>query len=208
MSVPVAMLIGLLMGAVFGFALEKSRVFEPGIILGQMQLRNFQMLKIFLTAVTTGLVLLAVLHGLGITKLHPKATIYSADIVGGLLLGAGIALAGACPGTVMAQIGVGYRDAWFTLLGGIAGAVTFTYAEPVLKPVLLTSTTGKLTLDSVTGAPFWILALAFAALLIAGLVALERWRPWQREIGPDADGLSGAEPEPGAPQPRRWEPAA
>ncbi|MBL8707496.1 MAG: YeeE/YedE family protein [Rhodospirillales bacterium] len=208
MSVPVAMLIGLLMGAVFGFALEKSRVFEPGIILGQMQLRNFQMLKIFLTAVTTGLVLLAVLHGLGITKLHPKATIYSADIVGGLLLGAGIALAGACPGTVMAQIGVGYRDAWFTLLGGIAGAVTFTYAEPVLKPVLLTSTTGKLTLDSVTGAPFWILALAFAALLIAGLVALERWRPWQREIGPDADGLSGAEPEPGAPQPRRWKPAA
>lgn len=208
MSVPVAMLIGLLMGAVFGFALEKSRVFEPGIILGQMQLRNFQMLKIFLTAVTTGLVLLAVLHGLGITKLHPKATIYSADIVGGLLLGAGIALAGACPGTVMAQIGVGYRDAWFTLLGGIAGAVTFTYAEPVLKPVLLTSTTGKLTLDSVTGAPFWILALAFAALLIAGLVALERWRPWQREIGPDADGLTGAEPGPGAPQPRRWEPAA
>ena len=41
-------------GAVFGFAMEKSRVFEPGIILGQMQLRNFQMLKIFLTAVTTG----------------------------------------------------------------------------------------------------------------------------------------------------------
>jgi hypothetical protein len=29
------------MGIVFGFALEKSRVFEPGIIVGQMQLRNF-----------------------------------------------------------------------------------------------------------------------------------------------------------------------
>ncbi len=206
MSVPVAILIGLLMGAAFGFALEKSRVFEPGIILGQMQLRNFQMLKIFLTAVTTGLVLLAVLHGLGITKLHPKATIYSADIVGGLLLGAGIALAGACPGTVMAQVGVGYRDAWFTLLGGIAGAVTFTYAEPALKPVLLTSSTGKLTLDGVTGVSFWILALGFAALLVAGLVALERWRPWRQEIGPDADGLA-AEPVPGASQPPRWEPA-
>ncbi len=35
---------GILMGIVFGFALEKSCVFEPGIIVGQMQLRNFIML--------------------------------------------------------------------------------------------------------------------------------------------------------------------
>src|SRR3546814_7801523 len=50
MSVISAILIGLAMGLVFGFALEKSRVFEPGIILGQMQLRNFTMLKVFLSA--------------------------------------------------------------------------------------------------------------------------------------------------------------
>ena len=54
MSLVTAILIGLLMGAVFGFALEKSRVFEPGVIVGQMQLRNFIMLKVFLTAVATG----------------------------------------------------------------------------------------------------------------------------------------------------------
>mgnify|MGYP000355398640 CR=1 FL=1 len=49
-SVSVGILSGLLMGIVFGFALEKSRVFEPGVIVGQMQLRNFLMLKVFLTA--------------------------------------------------------------------------------------------------------------------------------------------------------------
>ena len=108
-------LTGLLMGVVFGFALEKSRVFEPGIIVGQMQLRNFIMLKVFLTAVATGAVVLAVLNGFGFVKLQPKAALYAADIVGGLILGAGIALAGACPGTTLAQIGVGYRDAIFTL---------------------------------------------------------------------------------------------
>ena len=52
--------LGLATGIVFGFALEKSRVFEPGIIVGQMQLRSFIMLKIFLAAVVTGLVALAV----------------------------------------------------------------------------------------------------------------------------------------------------
>lgn len=190
MSVLTAVLIGLAMGAVFGFALEKSRVFEPGVILGQMQLRNFLMLKIFLTAVTTGLLVLAVLNGMGLVKLYPKALVFQADILGGLLLGAGIALAGACPGTVAAQIGVGYRDAWFTLAGGLVGALAFTYLEPLLNPVLLSGGPGKLTLTSVTSLPFWPLALGFAAILIVGLVALERWRPWRTEIGTNADGLS------------------
>ena len=72
MSVFEAMLIGLTMGIVFGFALEKSRVFEPGMIVGQMQLRNFIMLKVFLTAIATGAVVLAALHGFGLVKLHPK----------------------------------------------------------------------------------------------------------------------------------------
>jgi len=189
MSVFTAILIGLGMGAVFGVALEKSRVFEPGIILGQMQLRNFLMLKIFLTAVATGLVVLAVLNGLGYTKLFPKPTLFGADIIGGALLGAGIALAGACPGTVAAQIGAGYRDSWFTLAGGLLGAVVFTYAEPTLKPVLLSGGPGKLTLAGITGVPFWLLALGFAVVLVAGLAGLERWRSWREEIGPAADGL-------------------
>ena len=90
-----------------------------------MQLRNFIMLKIFLTAVATGAVVLAVLNGFGFVKLQPKAALYAADIVGGLLLGAGITLAGACPGTTLAQIGAGYRDALFTLLGGLCEAVAF-----------------------------------------------------------------------------------
>ena len=119
MSLTFAIATGLVMGVVFGFALEKSRVFEPGIIVGQMQMRNFIMLKVFLTAVATGAVVLAALNGFGIVKLAPKAAMYYADIIGGLILGAGIALAGACPGTTLAQIGAGYRDALFTLIGGL-----------------------------------------------------------------------------------------
>jgi hypothetical protein len=95
MTVPAAIAIGLAMGMLFGLLLEKSRVFEPGVILGQMQLRNFLMLKIFLAAVVSGLAVLAALNGLWGVKLAPKATLYGADIIGGLVLGAGLALAGA-----------------------------------------------------------------------------------------------------------------
>jgi hypothetical protein len=193
MNVLSAIVLGVGMGAVFGIALEKSRVFEPGAIISQMQLRTFLMLKVFLSAVITGLIVLAVLNGVWGVKMHPKALVWPADIVGGLLLGAGISLAGACPGTVLAQIGAGYRDAWFTVVGGILGAMLFGYLEPTVRPFLLSGGPGKLTFDQIAHVPFWALALGIAAVLAAGLAVLERVQPWRNEVGPDVDGLATAD---------------
>lgn len=188
MSVFTAILIGLASGVVFGFALEKSRVFEPGVILGQMQLRNFLMLKIFLTAVVTGLVVLAVLNGLYGVKMSLKPLLWRADLIGGVLLGVGIVLAGGCPGTTAAQIGAGYRDAWFTLAGGLAGAAYYGYNETAIT-ALLAEKGDKLGFDKLVGLPFWVVALAFAAALVGVLVAIERLEPWRGSVGADGDGL-------------------
>jgi uncharacterized protein len=188
MSITVAIVVGILMGIVFGFALEKSRVFEPGIIVGQMQLRNFIMLKVFLTAVATGAVVLAVLNGLGYVKLQPKAAAYAADLVGGLVLGAGISLSGACPGTALAQIGAGYKDALFTLVGGLLGAVAFSYAQPMLAKTFLSQGGPKLVFSDLVGVPYWIGALVLAAVIVVILVALEMRTSWRAELGNDVDG--------------------
>lgn len=188
MSLTFAIVTGIAMGIVFGFALEKSRVFEPGVIVGQMQMRNFIMLKVFLSAVATGAVVLAVLNGFGFVKLAPKAAMYYADIIGGVILGAGIALAGACPGTTLAQIGAGYRDALFTLVGGLFGAVAYSYAEPALSKSFLGQSGGKIIFSQLFGIPYWAGALGFAAVLVLVLVALEAWRPWRDDMGNDVDG--------------------
>jgi hypothetical protein len=188
MSLTLAIAVGIVMGIVFGFALEKSRVFEPGIIVGQMQMRNFIMLKVFLTAVATGAVVLAFLNGFGYVKLQPKAALYAADIVGGLILGAGITLAGACPGTTLAQIGAGYRDALFTLVGGLLGAVAFSYLQPALSKTFLGATGPKLIFTDLIGIPYWIGALVLAAVIVVILFVLESWKPWRDEMGKDVDG--------------------
>jgi uncharacterized protein len=193
MSVAVGMISGMLMGVVFGFALEKSRVFEPGMIVGQMQLRNWIMLKVFLSAVATGAVVLAFLNGFGFVKLQPKAALYAADIVGGLILGAGIALAGACPGTTLAQVGVGYRDALFTLFGGLFGAVAFSYGQPWLARALI-GTGPKQIFTEWAGIPYWQGALAFAVVIIIVLIVMERLRPWREDLGANVDG-NGSEKE-------------
>ena len=198
MSVLNAILIGLATGIVFGFALEKSRVFEPGVIVGQMQLRNYLMLKIFLAAVITGLIVLAVMNGMFGVKLSLKPLLYKADIIGGLILGAGIALAGACPGTTLAQIGAGYRDAIFVLFGGIAGALTYGYFDAPIT-AFFAEKGDKIGFDQLLGMPFWMTALAFAALLAAALWGLETWQSWRDETGSDNDGLMRSHPAHTAP---------
>jgi uncharacterized membrane protein YedE/YeeE len=188
MSVLTAILIGLATGAVFGVALEKSRVFEPGVIVGQMQLRNFLMLKIFLSAVITGLIVLAVMNGVFGIKLHLKPLVWQADIIGGAILGMGIALAGACPGTTLAQIGAGYKDAWFVLFGGIAGAIFYGYFDAQITS-FFAEKGAKVSFDQLAGVPFWMAALVLAVVLTAFVVILERIQPWTSEVGVDHDGL-------------------
>lgn len=183
--------VGLIMGVVFGLALEKSRVFEPGVIVGQMQLRSFTMLKVFLTSVAAGLVFLAVLHGAGAIELGPKATQLVANIVGGLILGSGLVLAGACPGTSLAQIGAGYKDAWYILAGGLLGALFYGYIKaPVIDPLLSIGDFGKVRLDEILSIPFWLLALLFAGVIVAVLYWLEKRYPWNAQLGEDYEGLS------------------
>jgi uncharacterized membrane protein YedE/YeeE len=193
MSVLNAVLIGLATGIVFGFALEKSRVFEPGVIVGQMQLRNFLMLKIFLAAVITGLVVLAVMNGMFGVKLSLKPLLFKADIIGGLILGAGIALAGACPGTTLAQLGAGYRDAIFILLGGIAGALAYGYFDTPIT-ALFAEKGEKIGFDQMLGLPFWSTSIISAVILAAVLWGLESWQSWRSETGADNDGLMAPRP--------------
>jgi uncharacterized protein len=154
--------VGLVMGLIFGIALEKGRVFEPGIIIGQFQLRNWLLIKMFMSAIATTMVIVAVLYGTGIITLHVKPAVYAGNILGGLLFGVGMAVTGACPGTVLAQIGAGYKDAWGILAGALLGAMTYGYLEPVLAP--LNAGPGKITLADILPLPFWLLPGKMAAL--------------------------------------------
>lgn len=183
MNIVLVLALGLVMGIVFGFALEKSQVIDPETIIGQFQFKKFIMLKVFLTAIATGLVVFSLFFYLGFDRLSWKSTIVGSDIVGGLLLGIGIALAGACPGTVFAQIGAGYKDSLVTLTGALVGALVYALTKPVLQTILpLQWPAQKLTIDSLLGYPFWVVALSLFCLMTLALYVIERFYPWQNEI--------------------------
>jgi uncharacterized membrane protein YedE/YeeE len=51
---------------------------------------------------------------------------YDGNIIGGALLGSGMALTGACPGTVLPQLATGIPSGPFVLLGGLVGGILFS----------------------------------------------------------------------------------
>ncbi len=172
---------GLFTGILFGFALEKGRVLDPEVIVGQFQFRKWLMMKMFLSAIITGLVIFSVFFTLGFERLSWKIMILSTDIIGGLLLGAGAALAGACPGTVFAQIGAGYKDAYITLVGAIAGALAYVWVKPVILNLVPVWPNQLITLETLMNQPFWVIALLLVIIMILLLIGLEKLFPWRKE---------------------------
>jgi uncharacterized membrane protein YedE/YeeE len=51
---------------------------------------------------------------------------YDGNLIGGLLLGMGMTLTGACPGTVLPQVSTGVKTGPLVLLGGIAGGILYS----------------------------------------------------------------------------------
>ncbi|KAI0013152.1 hypothetical protein F4779DRAFT_479876 [Xylariaceae sp. FL0662B] len=120
-------------GAAFGAALSAAAIHQPAVIIGQMNLQNWHMLTTFLTASGTSTLLVTVLQRLGYLNLKPRSWSslgllgpLDGNIVGGLLIGAGMALSGACPGTVFAQAGAGVRSSAYTLIGTALGGIAWS----------------------------------------------------------------------------------
>ena len=195
MPVLAGTVLALALGVTCGFVMEKSRLSEPGVVVGQMQLRNLILAKVWFSAVATALICVTLLNELDLVRLHPKPVQVIADILGGLLFGVGMTVAGGSPAMAMAQIGAGYRDSWNTLVGGLAGALAFTVLEPSLRPLLFEDGPGPLTLADISIMPFPAWGTAIGVALFACIMTLERLRPWRQDLGADADGGSTMAPK-------------
>ncbi|SPQ25137.1 51465549-cd34-4759-bc15-36acf850c449 [Thermothielavioides terrestris] len=118
-------------GAAMGAALTTAGVYAPDIILSQFKFQDFTMLQTFLSAAAGSTLVVTAAQTLHLTALPPRpcaslglgclGTRYDGNLLGGALLGAGMAVSGACPGTVLAQLGVGVASGRWALAGTVLG---------------------------------------------------------------------------------------
>ncbi len=167
--------LGLLFGIIFGFLLQKGGVGKFHILIGQLLLDDWTVVKIMVTAMIVGMIGIYSLHSAGLIELHIKKTKLGPNVIGGLIFGSGFALAAYCPGTNIAALGQGNWDAIVVAVGLVAGSYLFAGASSTIgRTIDHWGDYGKLTLPEVTRIQARYLVPILAILLTALLWTIEK----------------------------------
>lgn len=175
-------ILAIIIGTLFGFVLQRVGASNPQRIIDMLRLKDFHLMKaiLFGIAVASALLFIGMILGVIDPSHLSVKTSYWGVIVGGLLLGLGWAIAGYCPGTGIAAVGDGRKDALFFILGGLIGALIYmtifanVKSTGLLDKILggkstlaLTETSYPALIDNIPG--------VIVALVIAIVFALTAW---------------------------------
>ncbi len=122
----------LLLGIVFGVVMAKSEAISWFRIQEMFRFQAFHMYGIIGTAVTLGVIGVAIIKKFKIRDFHgnpilfyPKEKSVTRYLIGGIIFGLGWALSGACPGPMVVNIGYGFLSMVVVFFFAIVG--TYLY---------------------------------------------------------------------------------
>ena len=178
------LLIALGVGALFGVFIQRAGASRYDRILGMLRLRDLTILKFMLLAIGTAAVAIGVLAAFGLAHFSIKPLHLWGVAAGGAVFGVGFALSGYCPGTTLVACAEGKKDAWVTVAGGLLGALAYTLAYPLLKPLFVDSgDLGRPTVSTLTG-----MGPSVAGVLVGGaFIALAFALPKNSQREPSED---------------------
>ncbi len=166
---------GLVFGMIFGFLLQRGGVTKYDVIIGQLLLDDFTVLKVMLSAVLLGMFGIHAMKSLGWVELHPKPGSFGMSVLGGLIFGVGFAVLGYCPGTIAGAVGNGYLDA---LAGGLAGIILGAGIFAALYTrirggILQKGFWGDITLPKLLGVNQWVVVFPVGVIIVLLLYWIE-----------------------------------
>ncbi|MBN1634821.1 MAG: YeeE/YedE family protein [Ignavibacteria bacterium] len=167
---------GLGFGILFGFLLHKGGATKYDVIVGQLLLTDFTVVKIMLSAVATGMIGIYFMKSLGWIKLSLKSGSVGMNVIGALIFGVGFAVLGYCPGTIAGAIGNGYLDA---ITGGLVGILLGTWIFAIMYPklkdgILKIGDFGDITIPRLLKVNDWVVVVPVVALIVLLLVWIEQ----------------------------------
>lgn len=172
--------VAFLLGLGFGAFLERAGFGSARRLVAQFYLYEMTVLKVMFTAIVTaavGLWLFARLGLLDLEMVYLTPTSVLAQLLGGLLLGAGFIVGGYCPGTSVVATATGSGDGAAFAGGFLVGLLFYALVLPGLETWANAASVGEVTLPQVFGLPYGavVLGLVVAALLaFAGAEWCER----------------------------------
>ncbi|HQR55964.1 MAG TPA: YeeE/YedE thiosulfate transporter family protein [Burkholderiaceae bacterium] len=179
-SVVADLAIAVLLGFGFGFCLERAGFGSARKLTAVFYLFDMSVVKVMFTAIVTamvGLFLLSAAGMLALSDLYIEPTSYAAQILGGLVFGAGFIIGGYCPGTSVAAMATGKKDGMVFALGMLAGVMAYAELTPGFEAWIKATSSGEVTLPALTGIGmgWWVIAfVAFLLLAARGMDWLQR----------------------------------
>lgn len=163
---------GLLCGVLFGYVLENAGFGSGCKLQGQFQLRDWSVFKVMFPAVLVAAIGLEALRAFGLVRpesLYIPTTALWPMLLGGGLVGAGMAVGGYCPGTSAVGFASGRVDALVFLVGLVAGTWVFALAFPGLEGFMSAGQgPERQTLGDLLGVSNWVVLAALVAAAAGG----------------------------------------
>jgi hypothetical protein len=169
-----------LIGIAFGWVLEQSGMGSAKKLAGQFYLRDLTVFKVMFTAILTAMLGIFWLGWLGvvdISRIYVPETFLLPQLVGGLVFGAGFAVAGLCPGTSCVSAATGRLDGGAVMGGMLAGVFATGILFDRIAVFYSSTARGGLTLPDLLGASHGVVVCGIVLVALAGFrlaEALER----------------------------------
>jgi 3-mercaptopyruvate sulfurtransferase SseA/uncharacterized membrane protein YedE/YeeE len=170
LETPAAFLAALIIGVLFGVALERAGFGSSRKLTGVFYFEDMAVIKVMFSALITAMLGLAYLQALGFIgpeELYFMPTIYGAQIMGGLIFGVGFVMGGWCPGTAAVGIASGKLDALIFLAGAVLGSIGFNELFPVVRPLYTWGSRGVVFIYQTLNLSQGSFALIFTLVAVA-----------------------------------------
>jgi hypothetical protein len=193
------MVSGLVCGLLFGYVLENAGFGSPCKLTAQFSLRDWSVFKVMFTAIVvaaSGLYGLTLAGLLDAEAVFVPTSLVMAAAIGGVLVGAGFAVGGYCPGTSVVGLFSGRLDALVFIGGLLLGTWVFAglYGPAIEAVMAMWEVDSGDTFTDAWGVPPWLLI----GLLLAALVGVFKAGSWfeRRGRGPvqAEEAVAGAGP--------------
>jgi hypothetical protein len=171
------LLVASVIGFAFGVAIERAGLGSARKLTGQFFLTDLTVFKVMFTAIVTamlGTFWLARLGLLDLAFLYVPDTYLAAQVAGGVIFGAGFALAGLCPGTSCVAAASGRGDGAAVVGGLFAGVIVTGLFFVPLQGLYNAGAHGAWTLPALLHLPYGRVVFGVVLIALAGFVAAER----------------------------------
>ena len=170
-SAETSLIVAFVLGTGFGWFLERAGFGSARKLTAQFYGSDMSVFKVMFTAIVTAMIGVTLLSAMGVldrSQIYLVPTFVLPQLVGGLIFGVGFIVGGYCPGTCIAAMATGHKDAAMFALGMLGGVFLFSEAFPSIEAATEATPMGQLTLADLLGVSYGTLTVAVVIMAVAG----------------------------------------